>query len=64
MYEEDEKAECDMNVVATNKAELIDISAFSGGDTFKKDQFLTMLDVALKHVIKITEIQKSIISKY
>jgi len=63
MYEEDEKADCDMNVVATDKGELIDVSAFSGGDTFKKNQFLKMLDVAIEQVVKITEIQKSIVSK-
>ncbi len=62
MYEEDEKAQCDMNVVATENGELIDISAFSGGDTFKKNHFLTMLDVAINQVRKITDIQKSVVN--
>lgn len=64
MYEEDEKAYCDMNVVATDKGELVDISAGSGGESFGKNQFLKMLDIALEQVIKITEIQKKVVESY
>lgn len=64
MYEEDEKAYCDMNVVATDKGELIDISAGSGGESFRKNQFLKMLDIAVEQVIKITEIQKKIVNDF
>lgn len=64
MYEEDEKAFCDMNVVATDKGELVDISAGSGGETFGKNQFFKMLDIALEQVVKITEIQKQIVERY
>jgi ribonuclease PH len=63
MYEEDEKAYCDMNVVATDNGELIDISAGSGGESFGKNQFLKMLDVALEQVVKITQIQKKIVNE-
>lgn len=63
MYEEDEKAYCDMNVVATDKGDLVDISAGSGGESFGKKQFLKMLDVAIDQVIKITEIQKKIVQE-
>lgn len=63
MYEEDEKAYCDMNLVATDSGDLVDISAGSGGESFKKSQFLKMLEVALEKVIKITEIQKKIVNE-
>lgn len=63
MYEEDEKAYCDMNVVATDKGDLVDISAGSGGESFGKKQFLKMLDIAIDQVIKITEIQKKIVQE-
>ena len=63
MYEEDEKAYCDMNVVATDSGELIDVSAGSGGESFGKNQFLKMLDVAIEQVVRITQIQKTIVAE-
>ncbi|MFN3412210.1 MAG: ribonuclease PH [Exilispira sp.] len=64
MYEEDEKAFCDMNVIATDHGELVNVSAESGGDSFGKTQFLQMLDLAIEQIVKITKIQKEVVEKY
>ncbi len=63
MYEEDEKAYCDMNVVATDEGELVDISAGSGGQPFKKSLFLKMLEIGVENVIKLTQLQKKVVEE-
>lgn len=63
-YSEDSSAYCDMNVVATENGDIIDISASGEGGSFKKYQFDKMLNIALEQIQQLTELQKKIYNDY
>lgn len=63
-YEEDSKAEVDMNVVMTGKGKLIEVQGTAEREPFSKSQMDKMLDLAQKGIEKLSEIQKEAIGKY
>ena len=57
-YEEDSKAEVDMNFVMTGKGMLIEVQGTAEKTPFSKEHFDTMYQYALKGVNEITRVQK------
>lgn len=57
-YEEDSNAEVDMNLVANDKLEIIEIQGTSEKITFNRSTFDKMLDLGLNGINQIIEIQK------
>lgn len=58
-YEEDSKADVDMNIVMTGKGEFIEIQGTAEKKTFNHAQMNKLLDLAKKGIIDLIEIQKS-----
>jgi len=63
-YEEDSKAEVDMNVVMTGKGKFIEVQGTAEREPFSKAQMDKMLELAQKGIGKLNEIQKEAIGKY
>jgi ribonuclease PH len=57
-YEEDSRAEVDMNFVMTGKGMLIEVQGTAEKTPFSKEHFDTMYQYALKGVNEITRVQK------
>jgi len=57
-YEEDSRAEVDMNFVMTGKGMLIEVQGTAEKTPFSKDQFDTMYQYALRGINEITRVQK------
>jgi len=62
-YEEDSKAEIDMNVVENDKGELVEVQASAEKDTFSRTELNTLLRLADKGIKKIIQIQKETLKK-
>jgi ribonuclease PH len=62
-YEEDSKADVDMNIVMNDKGEYIEIQGTSEGKTFKRDEMDKLLDLAQKGIQDIISIQKRLLGK-
>jgi ribonuclease PH len=60
-YEEDSKAEVDMNFIMTGKGLLIEVQGTAEKTPFTKDQFDVMYQYALKGIAEITRLQKSML---
>lgn len=58
-YEEDSKAEVDMNFVMTGKGQLIEVQGTAEKKPFTKEQFDVMYQYALKGIVEITRQQKA-----
>jgi ribonuclease PH len=58
-YEEDSKAEVDMNFVMTGKGQLIEVQGTAERKPFTKEQFDVMYQYALKGISEITRQQKA-----
>ena len=58
-YEEDARAEVDMNVVATDTGTLVEIQGTGEGATFPRSTLDKMLDAALASCDKLFEIQRA-----
>lgn len=58
-YDEDFKADVDMNVVMTGKGEFIEIQGTAEGKSFSKKQMDSLLALAQKGIEQLVEIQKS-----
>jgi ribonuclease PH len=56
-YEEDSRAEVDMNVVATDAGTLVEIQGTGEGATFPRSTLDRMLDLALAGCQRLNEIQ-------
>ncbi|MGH3450097.1 MAG: ribonuclease PH, partial [Haloechinothrix sp.] len=56
-YEEDSRAEVDMNVVATDTGTLIEVQGTAEGATFTRSTLDTMLDMALAGCVELTRRQ-------
>ena len=56
-YEEDSRAEVDMNVVATDTGTLVEIQGTGEGATYTRATLDQMLDSALAGIARLTEIQ-------
>lgn len=57
-YEEDSKAEIDMNVVMTEAGEYIEIQGTGEARPMKKDEFNKLLQLSEKGIMELIEIQK------
>ncbi len=60
-YEEDSKAEVDMNVIMTGKGEFIEIQGTAERKPFSRDKMDTMLDLAKKGIEEIFSIQRKLV---
>ncbi len=60
-YEEDSKAEVDMNIVMTGKAEFIEIQGTAERKTFNKDQMDKLLGLAQKGIAELIDIQRNLL---
>lgn len=57
-YEEDSKAEVDMNVVMTENGKFIEVQGTAEGLPFSREELDNMLAVAQKGILELIEIQK------
>ncbi|MFM6981120.1 MAG: ribonuclease PH [Micrococcales bacterium] len=58
-YEEDVRAETDMNVVVTGNGKFVEVQGTAEGVPFDRDELNLLLDLALKGTSALTEIQKA-----
>jgi ribonuclease PH len=58
-YEEDSKAEVDMNVIMTGSSEFIEIQGTAERKTFAKEQMDKMLALAQKGILELIDAQKA-----
>ena len=61
-YEEDSRAEVDMNVVATESGELVEVQATAERQPFSNRALQQMLTFAKKGISDIIELQKNAIA--
>ena len=57
-YEEDARAEVDMNVVATGAGSFIEVQGTGEGGTFSPEQLLGLTDLALRGIAELTGLQR------
>ncbi|MBM9432900.1 ribonuclease PH [Flaviflexus equikiangi] len=57
-YEEDVRAETDMNVVVTGSGSFVEIQGTAEDGTFDRDELNALLDLALAGTARLTEFQK------
>jgi len=62
-FDEDSRAQVDMNVVMNSKGELIEVQSTAEGNPFSRDNFNNMLDKAASAIGTIIDIQKKILSQ-
>ena len=60
-YDEDSRAEADINVVMNEKGEFIEIQGTGEFGTFSRDELDTMLDYAFRGIQKLIKIQKQLL---
>ncbi len=60
-YEEDSKAEVDMNIVMTGEGEFIEIQGTAERKPFSKDQMDKMLDLAKKGIEDLFSVQRKLV---
>lgn len=60
-YREDSSAEVDMNVVMTGDGRFVEVQGTAEGEPFDQDQLESMLQLAAKGIVELTEIQKATI---
>ncbi len=60
-YEEDSRAEVDMNVVATDTGTLVEVQGTAEGATFPRSTLDAMLDSALTGIGTLTELQRQVL---
>lgn len=58
-YEEDVRAETDMNVVVTGGGKFVEVQGTAEGVPFDRDELNVLLDLALKGTAELTQIQKA-----
>lgn len=59
-YEEDSKAQVDMNVVMTGQGEFVEVQGTGEGRTFSQGQMLQMIDLAKKGINELIDMQRNI----
>ncbi len=62
-YEEDARAEVDMNVVATDAGTLVEVQGTGEGATFARSTLDTMVDLALAGIERLTELQRAALAE-
>jgi ribonuclease PH len=58
MYDEDVRAETDMNVVLTGTGEFVEVQGTAEGVPFRRDELDAMLDLAIIGCARLTKIQQ------
>jgi ribonuclease PH len=58
-YEEDSRAEVDMNVVATGSGRLAEVQGTGEGATFSRDELEAMTNLALAGIAELTRLQRA-----
>jgi ribonuclease PH len=59
MYEEDVRAETDMNVVVTGSGDFVEVQGTAEGTPFRRDELDALLDLAVAGCAELTRIQKA-----
>jgi ribonuclease PH len=62
-YEEDSRAEVDMNVVMTGSGKFVEVQGTAEGEAFSRDELNQMLSLAERGIAHLVEEQKNIIAK-
>ena len=62
-YEEDSKAEVDMNVVMTGSGELVEVQGTAESKPFAQATLLEMLEVAGDGIRKLIDIQREVLEQ-
>jgi ribonuclease PH len=62
MYEEDVRAETDMNVVITGAGSFVEVQGTAEGVPFRRDELDALLDLALAGCADLAEIQQRALS--
>lgn len=62
-YEEDSKAEIDMNLIETENGQLVEVQATAEKKTFSKKELSNLLSLADKGIKEITQIQRNVLKK-
>jgi ribonuclease PH len=57
MYDEDVRAETDMNVVITGAGEFVEVQGTAEGAPFRRDELDALLDLAVSGCAELTRIQ-------
>ncbi len=57
-YEEDARAEVDMNIVQTGRGRLVEVQGTGESGTFDREDLGQMLDLAEKGIVELTALQK------
>ncbi len=60
-YEEDARAEVDMNVVATGQGRFIEVQGTGEGTTFTAEELRAMTELALRGIEDLSRIQRSVL---
>ena len=58
MYEEDVRAETDMNVVVTGKGEFVEVQGTAEGVPFRRDELDALLDLAVGGCADLARLQQ------
>jgi len=61
-YEEDSRAEVDMNVVMTGRGGFVEIQGTAEGSVFSKEEMDDLIGIAQKGIRELTRIQKKVLS--
>jgi ribonuclease PH len=62
-YEEDSRAEVDMNVVATDTGTLVEVQGTGEGATFPRSTLDKMLDFALAGCDELSRVQSAVLAE-
>ena len=62
-YEEDSRAEVDLNVVATGAGELIEVQGTAEGEPFSRDVLNKLLDLGLAGCTELTRLQQEALAR-
>ena len=60
-YDEDSKADVDMNIVETGDGRLIEVQGTAEADPFGRDALLTMLDLAQRGITELVALQREVL---
>jgi ribonuclease PH len=58
MYEEDVRAETDMNVVVTGSGDFVEVQGTAEGVPFRRDELDALLDLAISGCAELDRLQK------
>jgi ribonuclease PH len=62
-YSEDSRAELDMNIIETDRGELVEVQAGAEKNPFSRKELLDLLKMADKGIAKIIQVQKDTLKK-